>query len=411
VPRPPLRTRIGVAAARAASAASRLAGRSGSVIGGHVLLRVDPAALAHLSRGRQVCLVSATNGKTTTTHLLSRALRTRAPVVTNVHGANLVTGLGNALASDTRSPVAVLEVDEAALPKAVAALDPEVVVLLNLSRDQLDRYGEVRKVVDRWREALGPRSDVHVVANADDPLVTWAAMAATSVTWVSVGQPWRDDAFSCPRCGGPLAWEGDAWSCAECGLARPRPDARVEGTELVTADGRRVRLQLRLPGRCNLANAGMAAVAASVAGADLEAAVRAMAEAREVAGRYTVRRVGATAARLLLAKNPAGWLETFDLLAPEPAPVVIAINANAADGEDPSWLYDVPFDQLGDRVVVATGDRASDLAVRLRYAGVACRYGGTDPVAAIRSVEATDVDVVGNYTAFQSLLGALSRAA
>lgn len=127
-----------------------------------------------------------------------------------------------------------------------------------------------------------------------------------------------------------------------------------------------------------------------------------MAGLAEVVGRYASVRVGPTAARLLLAKNPAGWLEVFDVLRPAPLPVVVIINARIADGRDPSWLWDVPFERLAGRLVLASGERSRDLAVRLRYAGVEHRH-HPDPVAAITEAGAPAVDVVANYTAFQAL--------
>jgi UDP-N-acetylmuramyl tripeptide synthase len=139
-------------------------------------------------------------------------------------------------------------------------------------------------------------------------------------------------------------------------------------------------------------------------------ALAAMAETREVAGRYRTVVVGATRARLLLAKNPAGWLEVFNMLAPPPTPVVVAINAKIADGKDPSWLWDVPFERLRGRLVVATGERSRDLAVRLHYAEVEHRD-EPDPIAAIRSVAAPDVDVVANYTSFQTISTRVDHAA
>jgi UDP-N-acetylmuramyl tripeptide synthase len=134
-----------------------------------------------------------------------------------------------------------------------------------------------------------------------------------------------------------------------------------------------------------------------------------MAAIGEVAGRYRTVTVGETRARLLLAKNPAGWLEVFDLLAPPPTPVVIAINAKIADGKDPSWLWDVPFERLRGRMVMATGERSRDLAVRLHYAEVEHRH-QPDPIAAIRSVVAPEVDVVANYTSFQTISAGLRHA-
>jgi UDP-N-acetylmuramyl tripeptide synthase len=146
----------------------------------------------------------------------------------------------------------------------------------------------------------------------------------------------------------------------------------------------------------------MALTVATLLGADPDRAAAAMGEVDEVVGRYASVRVGGQQARLLLAKNPAGWLEVFDVLRPPPLPVVVVINARIADGRDPSWLWDVPFERLAGRQVVASGERGRDLAVRLRYAGIAHRY-EADPVQAIAAADGPSVDVVANYTSFQDL--------
>ena len=460
--------RLAAGAGRALARSSRLLGRGeGSVVGGRLTLAIDPGALRALARGRRLVLVTGTNGKTTTTRLLAAALGTRGQVVTNTGGANLPGGIVAALSA---SPAALgaLEVDEAHLPRLIAEASPEAVVLLNLTRDQLDRVSEVRRLAASWRRALAETAAV-VVANADDPLVVWAAEAAQRRRWVAAGQPWRGDAVGCPSCGGRLRYgnHGD-WSCEDgCGLARPVPDALLEtsavqgsaGTsvqegpaeiaqegpagiarkgpgevgpegsaangagaradvELVMRNGPaagRYPLELALPGRFNRANAAMAAVAALALGAEPRPALAAMRAVSAVEGRYAQLELPgppAQVARLLLAKNPAGWVELFGLLAPAPGAVVVAINARVADGRDPSWLWDVPFEQLAGRPVVATGERWRDLAVRLRYADVAAEA-VADPLAAVRAAGAGAVDVVANYTAFQGLrhcLGAGQRS-
>ena len=387
------------------AAVSRLTGRGGgAVIGGRVALAFDKKALGKLAAGRSLFLVSGTNGKTTTTALLAAALGTAGPLVSNITGANLKTGLVSALAKDLESPLAVLEVDEAALVQVLAETTATAVVLLNLSRDQLDRYGEVRLAAQKWRTSLGARPEVHVVANCDDPLVVWAAQAAGSVTWVSTGQRWRIDATSCPNCGGRITWAGEQWSCT-CGLARPEPDIGGGG-DTVEVGGRSFPVELQLPGRCNASNAAMAVAAAQVAGVDPENALAAMVGIANVAGRYREVNLGPASARLLLAKNPAGWNEILDFLAAPPAGVVVAVNARGPDGYDTSWLWDVDFERLEGRPVVAAGERALDVAVRLRYAGVPHEV-CPDPLAAARQLPPGRVELVANYTAFQTVLGAV----
>jgi UDP-N-acetylmuramyl tripeptide synthase len=397
------------------------------VAGGRAGLRVDPRLLEHLSAGRQMALVSGTNGKTTTTRLLTVALgATGDAVVSNETGSNMPPGHVAALVG-THAPRAVLEVDEVWLPRVLSATGAAAVVLLNLSRDQLDRTNEVRMVAGRWRAALAAAPRTHVIANADDPLVVWGAGAAPDVHWVGAGLRWQHDAAGCPSCEGSIEFgEGGAWACRDCGFARPDVEADLVGgggdgggglgggvPTAVWADGRRHEVRLALPGRFNQANALLAAVAAEACGIDAGAALDAMATVEEVAGRFTVRSFGAgegqARARLMLAKNPAGWDELLDLVAGSAAPLVVSINARVADGADPSWLWDVPFERLAGRTVVATGDRYRDLSVRLQYAEVA-HSTEPSPVEAVAAAAGGDpevlVDVIGNYTAFHDLLGA-----
>jgi UDP-N-acetylmuramyl tripeptide synthase len=404
-----VRTRLAAGLGGAVSDLSRRFGRgSGSVVGGRAILAVDPHALRRLAAGRRVALVSGTNGKTTTTSLLAAALSTGGPVVTNFLGANLPPGLAAALAGGPPSGPAALEVDEAWLGRVVEATMPAAVALLNLSRDQLDRNNEVRRLASSWRRTFSGRATTKVVANADDPLVVWGAGLAPQVIWVGAGQPWTDDAAGCPNCGGRIEFGASSWSCGGCDLRRPVLDVRLEDGWLVGPGGRRLELRLGLPGRANRANAAVALTVATALGVAPGPALAAMAALRDVVGRYQSVVVNGVEARLLLAKNPAGWLEVFDVLRPAPLPMVVAINARIADGRDPSWLWDVPFEQLAGRRVVATGERSRDLAVRLRYAGVEhCRQ--PDLVAAIAAAEAPSVDVVANYTSFQDLRVRLGR--
>ncbi|MGA2037157.1 MAG: MurT ligase domain-containing protein, partial [Acidimicrobiales bacterium] len=425
--RPPGRARLaGRAALYVSSVSRRLHLGGGSVIGGRVGLMIDPELLGVLARGRTVALVSGTNGKTTTTRLLAAALGGPSRVATSTAGANLPSGLVTALIASAPEAPAVLEVDESYLANVADAVEPAVVALLNLSRDQLDRVSEVRMVAARWRAALVGRERTVVVANADDPLVAWAALGAPRVVWVAAGQLWHADAVGCPACEGRIVFadgyrddrngdsDGDGhvggdWWCT-CGFRRPEPDSWLQGGELVTSDRCSVPLDLSLPGRCNRANAAMAAQCASVLGVDIAEALAAMAAVGDVEGRFATVGHGGGVVRLLLAKNPAGWTELLDLLRERADPAVIGINARVADGHDPSWLWDVPFERLAGRLVVATGERRLDLAVRLRHAGVEHLVVG-DQLDALGAAGSQRADYVGNYTAFQQLRRALARSA
>ncbi len=403
-------------------ALSRRAGLGGgSVVGGRLGLLVDPGLLSALSARRQVALVSGTNGKTTTTRLLAAALGTSGPVATSRAGSNLPAGIVAALAQAPRTAIAVLEVDEGYLPGVLEDTAAEVVVLLNLSRDQLDRVSEVRMIAKRWRAALAAREPI-VVANADDPLVVWAASGSRRVTWVGAGSKWTADAIGCPACGGRVMFEAATWSCL-CGYSRPVPHwwldgSALEGSKREAAGSKgeaqplelSLPVELSLPGRFNRANAAMAAVAAGYFGVPVDKALAAMAGVSEVEGRFATVDLGGRVLRTLLAKNPAGWTEILEVLEDARAPIVVGINARVADGKDPSWLWDVPFERLAGHAVVASGERCLDLAVRLRHAGVAHEVVADQSKALQAALEQVGGDAagevvhyVGNYTAFQQL--------
>jgi lipid II isoglutaminyl synthase (glutamine-hydrolysing) len=403
----PLRAKVASTVSRTASALSRAAGRGdGSVIGGWLGLKIDPDLLAHLSAGRIIALISGTNGKTTTTRLATAAVGVLGPVASNSLGANMPTGHTSALAKAGSARYAVLEVDEHYLGQVIRATRPRVVALLNLSRDQLDRAKEVAMIARLWRETLAQHPEVHVVANTDDPLVAWAAGSSPTVTWFSAGQRWHDDSWVCPECGGAIGRSDRQWWCTGCPLRRAEPHWVVEDDGVVDPSGAWHKVTLQLPGRVNLGNAATALAVAAALGVRPIDAVPRLASVTSVAGRYAqVNRDGRTI-RLLLAKNPASWLEAFDML--QDAPVLLAINARGPDGLDTSWLYDVDFSPLRGRQVLITGERAYDLAVRLEVNDVPFQHVRvfSDGVAAVPPGR---LEVIANYTAFQDIRAELDR--
>ncbi len=408
----PIRARVATTVGGAAATVSRLAGKGdGSVIGGVISLRLAPDLLSLLAAGRRVVLVTGTNGKTTTTKLITAAL---APlggqIASNIYGANMEAGLTSALTRAPDARVAVLETDEKYIPAMVRATSPKVVVLLNLSRDQMDRAAEIWLLARRWREALAAAPDCRVVANADDPLVAWAAGSARQVTWVAAGQRWREDSWCCPNCGAHLQRDGDDWSCGECGQRRPPVSWMLYDNEVIDPKGRATRLDLALPGRANRSNAVIALAVADAFGVHTGQALRELRQVTSVAGRYTqVSRRGGDV-RLLLAKNPAGWLEALDVIAPPPATVLLSVNAQGPDGRDTSWLWDVDFRRLRGRNVLVGGERKLDLAVRLEADEVAFKLVDDidEAIDAARAV-APNLEVLANYTAFQQYRVALGR--
>lgn len=398
------RDQLALAAGRTAGWASRVTGRgAGTQVSGRVMLAIAPDLLADVAAGRRVAIVSATNGKTTTTRLLAEALRACGlPIVTNHTGANMPAGVAAALGRDRESGTAVLEVDERWVPKVVDPLHAELLVLGNLTRDQLDRFGEVRSIAERWRVVCEEHPDLAVVANASDPHVVWSVGPAQHVTWVALGAPWRSDAATCPECAALLTWTADAFACDACGFAQPDAPYRLAGDTLETPTGP-VALDLALPGDWNRMNAALALTAAVAHfGVDAESALAGLRAVEVVSGRFSgVRLPDGREARVLLAKNPAGWTEVLRWLQPRETSVVLAVNAHVADGRDPSWLWDVPYELLRGKPVAASGERALDVAVRLDYGGVEHRL-VTDPLAAAASLSG-EVHVIASYTQFTHL--------
>ncbi|MET9064925.1 MurT ligase domain-containing protein [Streptosporangium sandarakinum] len=428
----PLRAQLASALGRTAATLSRATGRGdGSVIGGRIGLALEPDLLSKLARDRRLALVSATNGKTTTTRLITSALQELGDVATNAFGANMPAGHVSALASAKDAPYGVLEVDEKYLPAVIDATGAGVIALMNLSRDQMDRAGEIWLLAQKWRRALAGKN-THVIANADDPLVAWGASTAARVTWVAAGQPWKEDSWCCPECGGPLDRKGvdytppgghvagaaplamvprpveDDWACRECSFRRPQPSWFLDDDAVIDPRGQRWVLDLQLPGRANRANAAIALATAEAFGLPVQAALPRLREVRSVAGRYTTVERDGRRARLLLAKNPAGWLEAFDVL-DRSLPVILSVNAQGPDGRDTSWLWDVDYRVLRGRPVFVTGERMLDLALRLDVANVPFQL-----VASFEQALAAQppgkVDVIANYTAFQQIRAEFDRA-
>ena len=395
------------------------AGRgAGATLPGKVTLAVAPRALAELAAGRTSVVVTGTNGKTTTTAFLVAALGDH-DVVTNATGANLPTGIVTALAG-SRAGLAVLETDELHVPAVMAATRPRALVLLNLSRDQLDRTHEVRRAADLWRTAIGVADEpLTVVANAADPNVAWAALdgasTGTTVVWVDGGLHWLGDAELCPRCGELLDTDDSGWS-SSCGLRQPDAAYRVaEGDRghavLLLPDGEELALAPTLPGAANLSNAAFAVAAAAALGVDPAEAVDRLSHISDVAGRYSTVALGTPPAatrpaRLLLAKNPAGWTVALELIEPD-AVVALGVNARTADGADTSWLWDVPFERLAGRTVGVFGPRRRPrAAARARRCHLATRTGSgcvTDAHALATALPDGALTVLATYTAFEEV--------
>ncbi|KUI35237.1 UDP-N-acetylmuramyl peptide synthase [Mycobacterium sp. IS-1496] len=403
------RGRAALAAGAGARWASRVTGRgAGAMIGGLVAMTLDRSILGQLGAGRRTVVITGTNGKSTTTRMTAAALGTLGAVATNAEGANMDAGLVAALAADRGATLAALEVDEMHVPHVMDAVEAAVVVLLNLSRDQLDRVGEINHIERTLRAGLARHPSAVVVANCDDVLMTSAAYDSPNVVWVAAGGGWANDSVSCPRSGEVIVRDGQHWYSTGTDFKRPSPQWWYDDTHLHGPGGLSLPMTLALPGAVNRGNAAQAVAAAVTLGVDPAAAVTAVSGVDEVAGRYRTVRLGEHTARVLLAKNPAGWQEALSMVDKHGAGVVIAVNGQVPDGEDLSWLWDVRFEHFEDTQVVAAGERGTDLAVRLGYAGVEHTL-VHDTLAAIKSCPPGHVEVIANYTAFLQLNRRLGR--
>ena len=397
-----------LATARVVGAASRASGRGGgTTLPGRLLLRMQPDALARLGARleRGTTLISATNGKTTTAGMIAAALEAdgRQPVH-NRAGSNMTWGVATALL-EQRGQEGLFEVDEAWLSKVAAQLDPAVMVLGNLFRDQLDRYGEMETLAEDWARTVAEWTGrTRFVLNADDPTIADlgrddAGEPRQGVTYFGVEDASQAlpelqhafDAKHCRRCGHPYAYERafvghlGHYSCSNCGAQRPSPDVAATEIELLGMDGSRVtmrtplgplRLELPLPGLYNVYNALAAVSAAIELGVAADRIGAALAGMRAAFGRVETIEIGATALSILLIKNPAGANEVLRTLRLEAddggLDLWIALNDRIADGRDVSWVWDADFELLAGAVrrVVCSGTRAPELAVRLKYAGL-----------------------------------------
>ncbi len=413
-----LRLVVAVTLGRLAGFLSRLAGRGGSAIPGLVAGKLDPRVIDKLvaSFPGGVVVVTGTNGKTTTTKMLVTALeRCGTPVLTNPSGSNLARGVATVLISASRRgrilgyEMAVLEIDEAAVSGLAPRLDPRLVVVTNLARDQLDRYGELDTTAAHVGVAVAAAR--RAVLNVDDPAV--AELDAGRTAWFgAVGEIRRTMPHDRLLYG--AADPEDPIAGADALLESTEPDGDGQLIRVVVG-GSAYTAALRVPGAYNGYNAAAAVLAAVELGADPAAAVASLEEMPPAFGRGQVVDFEGRRVKLLLVKNPAGFNQALRLLvdAPAPAQVLMAINDNHADGRDVSWLWDVRFEELEDRghTVGTSGIRAADMALRLKYAGVEA-WSDSDLTAALRRAVAAAgegelVYVVPTYTAMLSLLDLL----
>jgi len=444
-----MRRTAAVWAGKATGALSRLSGRGGgTTLPGDVARAIDPAVLrkltADLTEGSIV--ITGTNGKTTTARLLASLFEGLGKrVVANRAGANLIFGATAAALRSAgpdgrlRAEWGVFEIDEASLPRAIDEIQPRAAIVLNLFRDQLDRYGELEKIARTIESALGRLPDgAQAILNADDPRVGEIGLGlARKPIWFGLDDPTvamkelphAADARTCPKCGASLIFSAvylghdGVYHCPNGDFARPVPEVTATDIELKGFDSVKMtvggsRLELPVGGLYNAYNALAAFATGWALGLEAEYMASRMHDFKAAFGRQERMDFRGRHLVLVLSKNPAGFNETLrtavDLAGA--THFLLGLNDRKADGTDVSWIWDVDFERLKGKaeLVIPGGTRADDLAVRLKYAGVAAGKPQTDPGKALDELvastpEGATAHILCTYTALLDIRAELVR--
>ena len=386
---------------------SRVLHRGGTAMPGRYALKLCPNLLERLAKQVKTVAITGTNGKTTSARMIEEAFREQGlSYLTNRSGANLIDGIttefvmNSSLLGRVKKDYAVIECDEAAARKVFPRLRPQVVVVTNLFRDQLDRYGEVTHTLENIREALRGAPEAKLCLNADCSLTaSLAGDLPNPVRWFGVEQgaapsrakPEISDATHCIRCKTEYEYDYISYGhlggfrCPKCGYRRHSADCAVtdiveqrpDGSELVmNVRGEKLLVTVNLPAMYNIYNAAGAVAAVTEMGFPAQAAAEALRSFRCGFGRME-RFDLAGGTRMMLVKNPAGCNQVIEYLQnfKEKFVLVICLNDRAADGRDVSWIWDADFEGLSALAgrltqVIVSGDRAEDMRVRIKYAGV-----------------------------------------
>ncbi len=442
-----MRTSLAAFLGRLTARLLRVLGRSGTTVPGRAALSLDPRFVANrreLIEG-PVALISATNGKTTTSKLVARAMARNYRVVGNFAGANMSGGVASSLV-DVKSEEAlcgVFEVDEFWLNELGPQLSPTAILLGNLFRDQLDRYGELDTILERWHAATSglAAAGTLFVACADDPGIVWVLrdVDPAQIVWfgcdapeANIGRlPHAADSGQCRRCGEVLTYQavylghlGD-WKCSSCGLSRPELALRISSFNprgakqievTITSAESSTAMNLPLPGLYNAYNAVGAWGLTLALGADPKSVQSSFEQSEAAFGRGESIAVDGTDVQMLLIKNPTGANEVIRALRSETGPltVLFCLNDGIADGRDVSWIWDTDFEDLVPVIgkLICSGTRAEEAALRFRYAGVQADLITTEPELrdglTLASVASDEVWVLPTYTAMLELRAALA---
>jgi lipid II isoglutaminyl synthase (glutamine-hydrolysing) len=444
-----IRKTAAVWAGKATGTLSRITRRGGgTTLPGDVARAIDPRILSELAADltHGSIVITGTNGKTTTARMVSWLLEGAGHrVVSNRAGANLIFGataaaLNRAGANGRlKADWGVFEIDEASLPRAVEEIRPRATLVMNLFRDQLDRYGELESIAKKIEQALNNMSEnATAVLNADDPRVAeigidlkrkplWYGLDDERVA--SKTLPHAADARTCPRCGASLIFDAvyvghdGVYRCPNHDFARPQPDIKATDIELhgfdslaMTVEG--TRIEMPLGGLYNCYNVLAAYAAACSIGLDANYVAERLKTFKAAFGRQERIDFRGRHLILVLSKNPAGFNETLRTAVElaQGEHFIIGLNDRKADGTDVSWIWDVDFEQLKNRAqtVIPAGVRANDLAVRLKYASVEADDPQTDPGSALDELvkstsEGDTAYVLCTYTAMLDIRAELVR--
>lgn len=448
-------TFLSVAACRITRCMLRILHRGGTTLPGRAAMVFDKSILEVVSRDMEVIVVTGTNGKTTTCSMLRTALESAdIPVLSNISGANLLTGItaeftANAsLLGKAKKHYAIIESDEAALKKVVPYIHPKVIVVTNLFRDQLDRYGEVMHTLEEIRTGIRLSPESRLCLNADDSLVaSLASETKNPVIWYGISVPAENppaemisDAKYCIRCGTEYQYHFHTYAhlggffCPKCGYSRPDPQIEVKAIDEITAGGSVVdlnypsgpgrfttkKIRIALPALYNIYNAIAAVAAFQAAGYNKKYIFRALSTVHSSFGRMENFHYNGQELQMILVKNPAGCNQALSYLRnmPEDFAAVFCLNDKTADGHDISWIWDADFESVVTsprcRKLYAAGTRAEDMCLRLKYAGadasqIRICHREEELLKAVGEC-GLPVFILPNYTAMLSLRGLLSAA-